>query len=593
MDLFNQFTWYRTSFARQIAVSFGFILFLTVASGLFCSFVFFRYQSDLKINSDSFLNLENSIYQMKAQQNNFKLIDSKTEGFYKDSKFPSADAYLIAADVFQNNLDEIEKKSVPEDKQKFDEIKNALKKLKWQMADIFSLKEEIGFEKYGEEGKIVKYAAEIENTLEKNHVLGNHLTKFLSIRKLEKDYLLRDKMASLAQFQQQLAKFSANINSTQFQEKKNLVKAIDNYTQHFKNFSLLTEQILIVDQKSEFYSNFLDTKIKTLHAEFVKKAKHNAKLILIAINILLLLQIVTVVFWVQKKTEKIVAPLSSIKTYAQEIGKGNLNYSLSLGREDEFKTLEDEMNKMSFNLKQLNNHTKMAAIGTIAATIAHDVNNPLTTSLLATQKLQMLIGKLEDNEKKDGLIKSNEIVTKNLVRINKIINGVRLLARDDSKDLPTRLSLKNILIESFSFIEDKANKKMVTFSIEDVPEDLIFEGREIAMSRVFVNLMSNAIDAVEKLDEKWVKIKVIDLGPELEISFIDSGPGIPEEIRKQLFKVPITTKPAETGTGLGLTICGKIINEHHGSIRVADECANTCFKIILPKKQIEALKMSA
>ena len=349
------------------------------------------------------------------------------------------------------------------------------------------------------------------------------------------------------------------------------------------NYSLLIDKIEKVDQETNSLSLKLEVQITQLFNNFKKNSANEIFNIYFIMTLLVVIQFSLLAYWLKQKTKIIIDPLTYLKAHLQEISKGNLDHHFYLSREDEFQSVEEEINKMTLSLKQLNTQNKMAAIGSMSATIAHDVNNPLTTSLMATQKLQRQIIGVGENDLKESLLKSCDTLNRNLVRIGKIINGVRLMARDDSKDPYCKISVKSSLEEAFTYIEEKAGKHGVDVTFENISEDLFIDGKEIAISRVFVNLMSNAIDAIENLQEKWLKINAVDLGAELEISFIDSGPGIPKHIRDQLFKVSITTKPADVGTGLGLTICGKIIKEHQGTIKVSEDCKNTRFVIVLPK----------
>jgi signal transduction histidine kinase len=109
--------------------------------------------------------------------------------------------------------------------------------------------------------------------------------------------------------------------------------------------------------------------------------------------------------------------------------------------------------------------------------------------------------------------------------------------------------------------------------------------------QVFVNLMANAIDAIEKLDERWVKIFVQPENGLIKIIFVDSGSGLPESIKKNLFRAFYTTKGLGKGTGLGLALCKKIIESHGGAIHVDSNQPNTTF-VLTFKQNISNISSS-
>ena len=115
--------------------------------------------------------------------------------------------------------------------------------------------------------------------------------------------------------------------------------------------------------------------------------------------------------------------------------------------------------------------------------------------------------------------------------------------------------------------------------------DILLECRPTQMAQVLLNLLTNAFDAVEKLEEKWVRIEARDGGETVEFAVVDSGAGLPEGIRDKVLQPFFTTKAVGKGTGLGLSIATGIIESHHGTLDVDTEAPNTRFVIRLPKRQ--------
>ena len=100
---------------------------------------------------------------------------------------------------------------------------------------------------------------------------------------------------------------------------------------------------------------------------------------------------------------------------------------------------------------------------------------------------------------------------------------------------------------------------------------------------MLLNLLNNAVDAVQPLPEKWVELKVKNVGKDVEISVTDSGRGIPEKIRDKLGQPLFTTKVVGQGTGLGLSISRGIVEANGGSLNLDPDCEHTRFVVVLPK----------
>jgi len=105
------------------------------------------------------------------------------------------------------------------------------------------------------------------------------------------------------------------------------------------------------------------------------------------------------------------------------------------------------------------------------------------------------------------------------------------------------------------------------------------------MAQVLLSLLTNASDAVEKLEEKWVRIEARDWGETVDLAVVDSGAGLPEGIQDKVLQPFFTTKAVGKGTGLGSSIVTGTVERHHGTLDVDTEAPNTRFVIRLPKRR--------
>jgi C4-dicarboxylate-specific signal transduction histidine kinase len=107
--------------------------------------------------------------------------------------------------------------------------------------------------------------------------------------------------------------------------------------------------------------------------------------------------------------------------------------------------------------------------------------------------------------------------------------------------------------------------------------------REVQIAQVLLNLLQNAFDAVrEQEGEKWVRIDVASRDDRVVFSVIDSGPGIPPELKTRIMEPFFTTKGVGEGVGLGLTISQTILEEHKSKLESTQQDGHTCFSFCLP-----------
>lgn len=225
---------------------------------------------------------------------------------------------------------------------------------------------------------------------------------------------------------------------------------------------------------------------------------------------------------------------------------------------------------------------RLASLGEMAAGIAHEVNNPLTIIQGGASMLEKLI----EQEPVDRV--SIRLMTEKIIRttdrISRIIRSLRTLSRKGDQDPMADVNLRD-LIETCL---DVSSQKFKAYSIElQLPEffvPVIFKGREVQLSQVLMNLVSNAIDAVKTLDERWIRIDFHQKQDSLEILVVDSGNGIPAELRQRIMDPFFTTKEVNQGTGLGLSISKSIVENHGGELNYLPDEPNTTFRITLPQR---------
>jgi two-component system, sporulation sensor kinase E len=214
---------------------------------------------------------------------------------------------------------------------------------------------------------------------------------------------------------------------------------------------------------------------------------------------------------------------------------------------------------------QLKNLGSISALNTLAAGIAHEIKNPLTAIDLHTQIIKKGIEKkmIEVPEQVEKYI---QIIDEEQKRLAKIVNDFLLAAR--KRELkPTYEDVNEFLKDIVKLIgpEIKENRVELTEDYQDVPK--IFIDRDY-LKQAVINVLKNALEAMQSQPLKVLKISTYydHVSDSVCISVADTGPGIETEKMQKIFEPYYTTK--DNGTGLGLTIVYKIVEEHGGEIKV-------------------------
>jgi len=234
-----------------------------------------------------------------------------------------------------------------------------------------------------------------------------------------------------------------------------------------------------------------------------------------------------------------------------------------------------KMNELRNAQEQLVHSTKMAAIGELAANVAHEVNNPLTSVLGYTTHLL----KMSDLPDPAGRILG--MMEQETLRVRKIIRNLL----DFSRQKTSWMHPGDILVplrETVAFVRGAAESASIALREEYNGSPVIVNMDANEMKQVFINIMNNAIQAMPGGGGLLVSLGMVN-GYEAVVEFADTGVGIAQEHIKKIFEPFFSTKESGTGTGLGLSISYRIVQNHGGRIEVeSQQGRGTSFKVFLP-----------
>ncbi|WP_338753787.1 ATP-binding protein [Bacillus sp. FJAT-52991] len=218
------------------------------------------------------------------------------------------------------------------------------------------------------------------------------------------------------------------------------------------------------------------------------------------------------------------------------------------------------MLKRQTNMERLQQESqKLELIGTLAASTAHEIRNPLTG---IKGLVQLLNEKYNDQE--DEFYFS--VINKEVARINQIVSELLILGKPTAQKVSV-VDMKDIIFDLNPLIYSEANLYSVDYKVTLPEQEIWVKVNVDQMKQVILNLTKNAFEAMSNGGE--LRLTILKRENSCQLSITDNGPGIEKEKHDQLFKPFFTSK--EDGTGLGLVVCKRIIDSFDGTIEIESE----------------------
>jgi nitrogen fixation/metabolism regulation signal transduction histidine kinase len=206
---------------------------------------------------------------------------------------------------------------------------------------------------------------------------------------------------------------------------------------------------------------------------------------------------------------------------------------------------------------------RSAAWGEVARRLAHEIKNPLTPIQLSAERLQFKLADKLANGDADMLARGTQTIINQVQAMKRMVDDFRDYARMPAPEVD-ELDLNELICEVLGLYES-SSARIETRLAADLPTVL---GDATQLRQIIHNLLRNAEDALEGLDGTCIVIQTETLGRQARLTIADNGPGFPVELLPRIFEPYVTTKAR--GTGLGLPIVKKIVEEHQGTIEISN-----------------------
>lgn len=243
--------------------------------------------------------------------------------------------------------------------------------------------------------------------------------------------------------------------------------------------------------------------------------------------------------------------------------------------------LESKREEVQATTQQLWQAGKLAIVGELAASVAHELNNPLTAITLWTERLMLDLP--EDDRRRAGLA----VIDQETARMARLVRNLLQFCRRGGEHRST-VSLADEVEGTLDLVQHLLGRQRVTVIREVDGATPPIQADRQQLRQVFLNVVTNAVDAMPQGGTLTIRVRPVPLPDgarptSVEVVFEDTGTGIPAEVLHRVMEPFFTTKPEGKGTGLGLSICRRIVQDHGGRIELDSEAGRgTRVRVRLP-----------
>jgi signal transduction histidine kinase len=221
----------------------------------------------------------------------------------------------------------------------------------------------------------------------------------------------------------------------------------------------------------------------------------------------------------------------------------------------------------------------MAAMGTLATALAHEIRNPLNAAKLQLELFTRRAKKLSDDEARELLGGPAELVRDEINRLGSLLDEFLELARPRQVDRKP-IALAELFAEVERLEEPVLKRNRVTLATRVSPADLSVRGDRDKLKQVMLNLIVNAVEALQETPDPHIELSAERSASGVRMCVRDNGPGVPSDLLGSAFTPFVTSKPS--GTGLGLAIVQKIARQHGGVAEIVAQTEGALVRVEIP-----------
>ncbi len=227
----------------------------------------------------------------------------------------------------------------------------------------------------------------------------------------------------------------------------------------------------------------------------------------------------------------------------------------------ERKKTEENRIKETLAISQM---SKMSSLGEMAAGITHEIYNPLCIIRGFADLLKKRLSAPDVNP--TALILFAEEIKANCNRITSITEGLCYISGGGPMESTAKVHVRTIVEQTIKVCRERFAKSDISITLNGLDSEALIDCKQTQISQVILNLLNNAYDAVLESGNKFISVTIIEEETEVAIKVLDFGHGISERVKEKIFDPFFTTKPVGKGSGLGLSICKGIADNHNAKL---------------------------
>lgn len=446
------------------------------------------------------------------------------------------------------------------------------------------------YENFQEEAKVTEEVRaegrRLEEFVEKGKSAKEISKSFiLNLRRLEKNYMLFRDKKSFEELNDGLSQLR-NIIPFCF-ECIPYIEAIKKLFQTYDKSNLIADNLQVTGNKLE-----------EIIGEIARGERENISSFLTLTQRLLLVALILLCtlgpIFVYKTATYIATPIKRLAEIAKKISEGDLSLRAPLKEKDEtyslalsFNTMldhlqltQESLEKSIELLREKQKETeKHASMGLLVSGVAHELNNPLNNISLTAETIMDDLKGLSHEELKEHI----EDILKETERAQHIVGNLLDFAGARRTGAKRKLDIISVVKDSINLIANQLKVNNISLNQDINDGTLYVKGNRNKLEQVFINIMVNAIQAMEEGGTLSISVKPDMDNKHVLIKISDTGHGIPEEEIGKIFDPFFTTKHRGEGTGLGLSVSKSLIEEHRGEIEVESKVGvGSTFTVKLP-----------
>ncbi|MGQ9427187.1 CheR family methyltransferase [Gilvimarinus sp. F26214L] len=243
----------------------------------------------------------------------------------------------------------------------------------------------------------------------------------------------------------------------------------------------------------------------------------------------------------------------------------------------ESRTRELQLRKQE---EEIERSGRLAALGQMAAGIAHELKTPLSTIQSYVDLIRELQAQM-NTPSAPPIADAMDKIEATTTKMSDIIVGLKSIARSDHHESFAPCDLNVLIEDTLKICMFRLRNKGIELRVDSPNAPIMVHAQPTQLSQVLINLINNSVDAIRERSEKWIRLELEDRRNEVVVRVVDSGEGIAGQLASQVMTPFFTTK--HDGTGLGLSLSQSIVKAHGGRLEVDASCPNTCFQVTIPR----------